>query len=95
MQADEQMDTYDQGAAGHRAEGGAGAKRGQRGLQDDVAMGMEYDDEPKNCSNAKYLDIQAQKLMGSGSFGKYTVMMVGYELSNRYNYRYRLRVLSN
>ena len=35
-------------------------------------MGAQFQHElPENCSNARYLDIQAKKLMGSGSFGKY------------------------
>ena len=30
----------------------------------------QFSQLPENCSNARYLDIQAKKLMGSGSFGK-------------------------
>ena len=30
----------------------------------------QFNELPENCSNARYLDIQAKKLMGSGSFGK-------------------------
>ena len=62
------------GAAGASREG----KRGQaQQKKDDVNMMMQeqYDQLPDNCSNAKYLDIEATKLMGSGSFGKYSIML--------------------
>jgi len=35
----------------------------------------QYQELPENCSNARYLDIQAKKLMGSGSFGKFTTFL--------------------
>ena len=31
----------------------------------------QFAELPENCSNARYLDIRAEKLMGSGSFGKF------------------------
>lgn len=33
----------------------------------------QFNELPENCSNARYLDIQAKKLMGSGSFGKTSI----------------------
>ena len=36
----------------------------------DEALQDQFHELPENCSNARYLDIQAKKLMGSGSFGK-------------------------
>ena len=39
--------------------------------QTNPQLQSQYNELPENCSNARYLDIQAKKLMGSGSFGKF------------------------
>lgn len=39
-------------------------------MMQQTALQGQFGELPENCSNARYLDIQAKKLMGSGSFGK-------------------------
>ena len=36
----------------------------------------QFAELPENCSNARYLDIRAEKLMGSGSFGKFNPFLI-------------------